>query len=331
MLHPRPTGRATVKAVPPAPNASRAARPGRPRLVLAVLAAVCAALPAACSSPSTTAAATTGTAAASPSASLAVEPTPSPTKPPATSATPSATPSTQATATARATQSPTRTTAKTASAHPCLRSVVLGYSVQRRALVACEQGTPGGVALVAVGVIHGDEQLGASVVRRLRASTVPRGVDLWTISTINPDGMVAYTRQNAHQVDLNRNWPPTWVPTSRSAATYGGPAALSEPETRALAAFLTNLRPRTVLVFHSPLDAVDYSEGADPAVTRFMAAASGYPARTLGARPGSLTGWFNSRPWGGTAITFEFASSASSSRLDRVSRAVLSLAAWRAG
>lgn len=213
----------------------------------------------------------------------------------------------------------------------CLHTVVVGYSVRHRAIVACERGTPGGVALLAIGVIHGNEQLGLSVLSRLRRLPVPRGVDLWTIGTVNPDGLAAGTRQNAHHVDLNRNWPPTWQPSSSSSPTYGGPSAASEPETRALAAFLSRVRPRTVLVFHSPLDAVDYSEGADPAVTRFMAKASGYPARTLGARPGSFTGWFNTQPWNGTAITFEFASSASPGQLDRVSRAVLSLAAWRAG
>ncbi|MFI5099458.1 MAG: M14 family zinc carboxypeptidase [Actinomycetes bacterium] len=222
-------------------------------------------------------------------------------------------------------------TSTTGSAQPCLHSVVVGYSVRRRAIVACERGTPGGVALVAVGVIHGNEQLGLSVLSRLRRLPVPRGVDLWTISAVNPDGLAAGTRQNAHHVDLNRNWPLTWQPSSPSSATYGGPSAGSEPETRALQAFFARLKPRTVLVFHSPLDAVDYSEGADPAVTRYMAKASGYPARTLGSRPGSLTGWFNGQAWGGTAITFEFASSASSTQLDRVARAVLSLAAWRAG
>jgi succinylglutamate desuccinylase len=218
-----------------------------------------------------------------------------------------------------------------AAAQACLRTVLVGYSVRHRAILACERGAPAGVALVAIGVIHGNEQLGLSVLSRLRRMPVPRGVDLWTITAVNPDGLAAGTRQNAHRVDLNRNWPPTWQPSSSSSATYGGPSAASEPETRALAAFLGGLRPRTVLVFHSPLDAVDFSEGADPAVTRFMAKASGYPARTLGARPGSFTGWFNVQPWNGTAITFEFGTSASTTQLDRVSRAVMSLAAWRAG
>jgi protein MpaA len=201
--------------------------------------------------------------------------------------------------------------------------------VRHRAITACERGTPGGTALVVVGVIHGDERLGLGVLSRLRGLVVPSGVDLWTVTTVNPDGLAADTRQNAHHVDLNRNWAGTWQPSSPGSATYGGPSAASEPETRAFRDFLLRLRPRTVVVFHSPLDAVDFSEGADPAVTRYLALRSGYPARTLGARPGSFTGWFNAQPWGGTAVTFEFAASASSTQLSRVARALLELAAWR--
>jgi murein peptide amidase A len=211
----------------------------------------------------------------------------------------------------------------------CRRTVVVGSSVLHRSIVACERGTPGGVALVVVGVIHGNERLGLGVLERLRALAVPAGVDLWTVATVNPDGLAAGTRQNARHVDLNRNWPGTWQPSSPGSDTYGGPSAASEPETRAFRDFLLRLRPRTVVVFHSPLDAVDFSEGADPAVTRYLAHASGYAARTLGARPGSFTGWFNAQPWGGTAVTFEFASSASSTQLSRVARALLELAAWR--
>ena len=148
---------------------------------------------------------------------------------------------------------------------------------------------------------------------------------------MNPDGLAAGTRQNAHRVDLNRNWPGSWQPSSRGSATYGGPSAASEPETRALRDFLLRLRPRTVVVMHSPLDAVDFSEGADPAVTRYLATASGYPARSLGARPGSFTGWFNAQAWGGTAVTFEFAAAASATQLSRVARALLRLALWRRG
>ena len=206
----------------------------------------------------------------------------------------------------------------------CLRVVVLGYSVQHRAISACERGTPAGVALLVVGNLHGDEQLGLGGVARLRAMPVPAGGDLWLVSTANPDGTTARRRTNAHGVDENRNFPYHWTFSATS-----GPRVLSEPETRALATFLKAYRPHTVLIFHSPLDAVDYSEGADPAAVDYLAAATGFPARTLGARPGELSGWYNDQPWHPSAITFEFARTATSAQLDRVSRAVLKLATWR--
>ena len=207
----------------------------------------------------------------------------------------------------------------------CLRVVVLGYSVRHRAITACERGTRGGVSLLVVGNLHGDEQIGLAVVLRLRSMPVPAGVDLWLVASGNPDGTATRTRTNAHGVDENRNFPYHWA----SSATSGS-RVLSEPETQALARFLVANRPRTVVVFHSPLDAVDYSEGADPVVVRYLAAASGFPARTLGARSGELTGWYNGQAWRPSAITFEFARTASSAQVDRVSRAVLQLAGWRA-
>ncbi len=164
----------------------------------------------------------------------------------------------------------------------CRRTVLLGYSVQHRPITACERGTPGGASVLVVGVIHGNEQLGLWVVQRLIASTVPVGVDLWTIPSVNPDGLAADIRTNAHGVDENRNFPFEWAASSSS-----GTHPLSEPETQALATFLLTVRPRTVIIFHSPFDAVDYSEGGDPAVTQFLATAAGWPARPLGARPGS--------------------------------------------
>jgi protein MpaA len=208
----------------------------------------------------------------------------------------------------------------------CVRSVVVGYSVQHRAITACERGTAGGVPLLVIGVIHGNEQHGLGVVQRLGSMQVPVGVALWLVPTMNPDGLAADIRTNARGVDENRNFPFGWAPSAVS-----GFRPLSEPETQAMATFLQSVRPRTVVIFHSPLDAVDYSEGADPAVVRYLASAAGFVARSLGARPGELTGWYNGMSWHPSAVTFEFAQSTSTAQLDRVSRAVLALAAWRAG
>jgi murein peptide amidase A len=122
---------------------------------------------------------------------------------------------------------------------------VVGRSVQGRPIVATRYGdaTSDRTVLV-VGVIHGDERAGLRIVRALRrrAPTL-EGAQLWVIPTVNPDGLRAHTRKNAHGVDLNRNYPYRWrddVPHSNGY--YPGPRPASEPETRAVIAFAEKIR-----------------------------------------------------------------------------------------
>jgi protein MpaA len=51
---------------------------------------------------------------------------------------------------------------------------------------------------VAIGVIHGDEPGGRSVVDRLMSLPLPVDLELWVVSTVNPDGEAAGQRGNAH-------------------------------------------------------------------------------------------------------------------------------------
>jgi murein peptide amidase A len=140
---------------------------------------------------------------------------------------------------------------------------VLGRSVQKRAITAVQVGDPAGtrVALV-VGVIHGDERGGLRIVRAIkreasRGQGELTGTQLWAIATVNPDGLRAHTRKNAHGVDLNRNFPYRWhgnVP--HSSGYYPGPRPASEPETRAVMAFVRRLQPDLSMWYHQPWGAV---------------------------------------------------------------------------
>jgi len=145
---------------------------------------------------------------------------------------------------------------------------VIGRSAEKRQITAVQVGDPAGtrVALV-VGVIHGDERGGLRVVRALkrRAADDPAavmGTQLWVIDTVNPDGVRAHARKNAHGVDLNRNFPYRWrdhVP--ESSGYYPGPRPASEPETKAVMAFTRRIRPDLSIWYHQPWAAVLACQG----------------------------------------------------------------------
>jgi protein MpaA len=186
------------------------------------------------------------------------------------------------------------------------KTIVIGYSVRGRPIRAYERGDRSVPPTVVVGVIHGSEPAGLKVVARLRSMPLPAGVHLWLVPTVNPDGLAAGTRQNAHGVDLNRNWPAGWVPNGRPwDGYYSGPRPLSEPENRAMRAFLLRVRPALTIWYHQPLDLV---YGSDPhvALLKRYARLTGLPYRRLPAPPGAATRWERPRFPSSPAFVVEF-------------------------
>jgi murein peptide amidase A len=204
---------------------------------------------------------------------------------------------------------------------------LIGHSVRGRAIVAYERGDPARPVTVVVGVIHGSEPAGLAVVSRLRRMRLPKGVHLWLVPTINPDGLAAGTRQNARGVDLNRNWPAAWVRNGRPwDGYYSGPLPLSEPENQAMRAFILRVKPALTIWYHQPLDEV---YGSDPhvAVLKRYARLSGLPYRRLQAPRGAATRWERARFPHGTHFVVEFpAGPISTARARRNAAAVLALA-----
>lgn len=101
----------------------------------------------------------------------------------------------------------------------------LGQSTEGAEIVALRlrkevpPGTPALPKVKIVGNLHGDEPTGRVLTLALaewlcdnagkdsRASTILSKVDLWLIPTVNPDGYAAHRRENANDVDLNRDFP----------------------------------------------------------------------------------------------------------------------------
>jgi len=113
----------------------------------------------------------------------------------------------------------------------------IGQSEQGRPIRALRVGSPRArVKVLAVGVIHGNEQAGRAVVARLKKTRPPRGTALWLVDTANPDGMAAGSRWNANGVDLNRNFPYRWQPQDGVYESGSEPA--SEAETQVMQRFV---------------------------------------------------------------------------------------------
>jgi protein MpaA len=186
------------------------------------------------------------------------------------------------------------------------RRVTLGRSVQGRPIFAVALGDPDAPRkLLVVGAIHGSETAGIAVARDLESGSPPRQSLLWIVRDLNPDGVAADTRQNAHGVDLNRNFPWRWRHLEpRGGLQYSGPRALSEPESRLARALILRVRPRITIWFHQPLGVVDES-GGDVRVERRFARAVGLPLTRLKRYPGSAASWQDRRLRGSTAFVVE--------------------------
>jgi len=205
--------------------------------------------------------------------------------------------------------------------------IVVGHSVRGWPIVAYERGDSSAPATLVVGEIHGTEPAGLAVIRRLRTLPLPRGVHLWLVPAANPDGLAAQTRQNAHGVDLNRNWPAGWRRNGKPwDGNYSGPRPMSEPENRAIRAFVLKVKPALTIWYHQPLDEV---YGSDPhvAVLKRYARLSGLPYHKLAAPPGAATRWERRRFPHGVHFVAEFpAGRISATTALRNARAVLALA-----
>jgi protein MpaA len=210
--------------------------------------------------------------------------------------------------------------------------VVVGHSVRGRPIVAYERGDRSAPATIVVGVIHGTEPGGLAVISRLRRMPLPPHVHLWLVPTVNPDGLAAGTRQNAHGVDLNRNWPTAWVHKGVPwDGYYSGPRPLSEPENRAMRAFFLRVKPKLTIWYHQPLAEV---YGSDPhiAVLKRYARLTGLPYRKLVAPRGAATRWQRQRFPRSPAFVVEFPGGRiSAATAARNARAVVTLARDRSG
>ena len=182
---------------------------------------------------------------------------------------------------------------------------ILGHTRAGRPIKAWRLGEPGAPKYVVVSTMHGNERQTKRIVTALRDGRRIRGIDLWVVPVYNPDGFARNTRQNGKGVDLNRNYPEDWVDLDGTYESGSRPG--SEPETRAMMAFLGEIQPRRIVSFHQPLNGVDVNV-EKPKFARRLARKLHLPRTSLncgGACHGTMTSWYNAN-FEGMALTVEY-------------------------
>ncbi len=210
---------------------------------------------------------------------------------------------------------------------------VIATSNQGRPIVARHVGAKNApVQIVVIGQMHGSEPGGQEVVADLADRTPPKGVGIWLITSMNPDGNARGTRVNASGVDLNRNFPYGWRAGDRGIY-WPGPRAASEPETRGMIRFLTAIKPTAVLSYHQAFDVVDISHEFSRPAGRQLAEYMGESTSAVGCAGvcrGTMTQWID-HELKAIAITVELDGQVSAKEADRAASAVLRLGSWLGG
>lgn len=153
----------------------------------------------------------------------------------------------------------------------CYTTFSIGSSVRGRAITAYRFGT-GERFIMYLGAMHGSEANSKQTMDEWIAELnrtpdrIPAGYSLVIIPSVNPDGVAVRSRFNARGVDLNRNFPANdWksvvtTPQSSQPTAAGGPEPLSEPESQAIARYISQTAPALVLSFHSKAAVVEANE-----------------------------------------------------------------------
>jgi predicted deacylase len=154
------------------------------------------------------------------------------------------------------------TTYSASSRTMCQKQFSIGTSVEGRSIMAHSFGN-GPAKYLFMSNLHGDEKSGYYILSswidylESHPEEVPAGKTIVVIPHLNPDGFVHNTRFNAHNVDLNRNFPSaSWKSDVKLLGgsilvNGGGSAPLSEPESKAIKDYIERLSPTLVMSYHS--------------------------------------------------------------------------------
>ncbi|MCD9198875.1 DUF2817 domain-containing protein [Aeromicrobium wangtongii] len=203
---------------------------------------------------------------------------------------------------------------------------VIGHSVKGRDITAWRLGSPRSKKKVLLlAAMHGNEKGAVRTLRALRDGPAIKGADIWVVPVVNPDGYARNTRQNAHKVDLNRNFSTDWK--KAGGAVNSGRKAFSEPESRAVRRFADSIKPTYTISFHQPLNGIDIRDTGNKAWAKRLAAQIKLPKRAFdcfSSCHGTYSMWFRKHHRRGAVITVEMSKNPSRTYLEKTApRAVL--------
>ena len=162
------------------------------------------------------------------------------------------------------------------------RELVIGHTVLGRPIEAVHftpppYARPRPPALL-FGAIHGDEAVTQLMLERLADELIerPPGRDTWIVPCVNVDGVLAGTRNNASDVDLNRNFAAASWGNERRPGYNPGNAAEDQPETQALVALIDRIAAHRLIALHSTFRMVNW-DGCGAALAAEMSERCGYP------------------------------------------------------
>lgn len=160
----------------------------------------------------------------------------------------------------------------------------IGRSVENRPIYMTEFGSGEDITLF-FSCFHGAERctpgFGFAFADYLHKnpSALEEGKKVVVIPILNPDGFVRGTRNNANDVDLNRNYPTfNWgKQPAEGRKVFFGPLPASEPETRLVLKLLADVQPDKILSIHQPLECNNNDGPAGLPLAEMMAKYNGYP------------------------------------------------------
>ena len=184
-----------------------------------------------------------------------------------------------------------------------------GQSVQEREIKTYISNKKAKKFIYLIGGVHGDEPEGVHVVTNIFnwLKTTKINLPLIVVPKLNPDSFVLDQRQNANNVDLNRNLPSeNWQSDCDDNRYHPGLAPLSEPENKFIDSLFKKYDPGIIISIHAWKPLINYNCDKALPIASFLSSHNSYPCdKSIGyPTPGSMGNYAPER-YGATIITFE--------------------------